>query len=116
MARPMPRDDPVTIAAAPCVIASCLLQIAWYCQRVPAFDYPSACAASIPARPTKKAESLVSGLRSVFPGTGVAEATPVHSTKSHREALAEAIDPEIAWSASISLQPRREGCVIFPQS
>ena len=64
----------------------------------------------------KKAESLVRGLRSVFPGTGVAEATPVLSAKSHREAPAEAIDPEIALSAGISLQPRREGRVIFPQS
>ncbi len=32
----------------------------------------------------------------VFPGTGVAVATPVHSLESYREALAVAVDPETA--------------------
>ncbi len=36
--------------------------------------------------------------------------------KSHREALAVAVDPETASSASLLLQPRREGCIDFPQN
>ena len=45
-----------------------------------------------------------------------ATAAPTHSIRLHREALVEAIDPEIARSTSQSLQPRREGGIEFPQT
>lgn len=44
----------------------------------------------------------------VFPGTGAADAAPVLSVKSHREALAAAVDPETA-EASKHFAPTQEG-------
>ena len=44
----------------------------------------------------------------VFPGTRVAEATPVLSLKPHREALAVAVDPETAM-ISKHIAPTQEG-------
>jgi hypothetical protein len=44
------------------------------------------------------------------------KAAPALSHKFHREALTDAVDPETAYSASKSLQPRREGSIGFPQT
>ena len=60
-------------------------------------------------RSKQKAECVfVTHSAFVFPGTGAAEAAPVRRRKSHREALAVAVDPETA-SVSKYIAPTQEG-------
>jgi len=58
----------------------------------------------------KKAEAILweNRFRRLVPGTGATEVAPVHSPKFHREAPAEAIDPDIA-ATSKYFAPTQEG-------
>ena len=64
---------------------------------------------SIHGVPIQKAEPATTADSAfVFPGIGAAETAPMLSHKSHREALAVAIDPEIAM-VSKHVAPTQEG-------